>query len=192
MAGLTALLAASQGLQAGAGLAGSVMAARGQRAEGRYARAAYEVNARQAELAAQDALDRGEVEAASIRRQGKQVMGAQRAALAAQGITGETPAALMGETALSAGFDADQARSNAWREAWGFRQQAQDLRRQGKMTQQGLRNQAKSTLLTGGLAFARGLTEVGSTLSKIRTPKKTGLGAAGAAGSGGLGWYTGQ
>lgn len=94
-----------------------------QRALGEYNAQVAENNARVQEMAAADALQRGQVEEDAQRRRARQIMGAQRAAFAAQGgaLTDQSTAAILGDTAAFGELDALTIRNNAAREAWGLR-----------------------------------------------------------------------
>ncbi len=48
-------------------------------------------------------------------------------------------------------MDALTVKNNAWREAWGYKAQARSYRTQGALSRLASRNEANSTLLTGGL-----------------------------------------
>lgn len=156
----TSLMAVSSLTQAGSSLASSYAQAGALREQGAYQAQQLEFNARVGELQAEDALARGDREAGAARKAGKQVRGAQRAALAAQGIEVDsgTAATVQDETTAMAEEDARTIRTNAWREAWGFRAQAAGARGEGRMATLSANNQARSTILTGGMnALAYGL-----------------------------------
>lgn len=75
---------------------------------------------------ADDAVTRGEAAAAQQLLKGGQVKGAQRAAMAANGIDLSVGSAqnILNDTDYLTSVDAAQLRDNAAREAWGYRQQA--------------------------------------------------------------------
>ncbi|RYF62607.1 MAG: hypothetical protein EOO29_45725 [Comamonadaceae bacterium] len=75
---------------------------------------------------AEDAVDRGEMEAGQVMRQGAQLKGRQRAAFAANGVDLGVGSALqvLTDTDYLTAVDAQQVRQNAAREAWGYRMQA--------------------------------------------------------------------
>jgi hypothetical protein len=132
-----------------------------------------------ADADSEDALKRGETEANTQASKGAQVVGAQRAALAAQGINVDsgTAATLQDQTVEQARKDSETIRSNAWREAWGFRVQANNARGAGEFAQMGANNAAQNTLVTGGIqalqAGVKGYTEYQS-----KTPGSSGSGRA--------------
>lgn len=158
-----------------------------ERAQGDYASAMYKLNARMAEFQAADALSRGETDAAAtlkkgykgsaiIRRSGKQTAGAQKVALAAQGIdinTGSAKETLADTEAMSeidqieiqrsAELDALTIKNNAVREAWGFKTQASNYASEGDYAIMAAKNKARSTLINGGLqALSYGLYAYGN------------------------------
>lgn len=136
---------------------GAGLTARSQMAEGRYAAQAAGANARMAELQAEDALRRGDIEAMRQRQATRGLIGSQRAALAAQGIdlTSGSAMELQEDAAALGAQDAETIRANAWREAWGFRAEATNLRTQGHLERAAAATKAGSTLLTGGLSMLR-------------------------------------
>ena len=112
-------------------------------------------NARMSEMQARDALRRGkEAEAASRQRTSK-LIGSQRAALAAQGIRLDFGSALdvQQEAADIGELDALAIRTNAAREAFGYRAEALNATMQGRLASQSSVNQGMETLLTGGLRY---------------------------------------
>lgn len=101
------------------------------------------VENRNAAIAAQQALDAraaGDERAGQIRRQGEQVAGRQRNALAASGIdlTSGTPQELLTQTDFFSTIDQNTAAANAQRTAWGFNETSTNSR----MRSQFLRNQS--------------------------------------------------
>ncbi len=165
-------------------LATSISQAGAARAQGEYQKQQYETNARLADLQAKDAIDRGDKDAAAVHKKGLQVQGAQRAALAAQGIDVGSGSALeiQLETGSMARTEAAEVRNNAWREAWGYKVQANNYRGQGTMADLASQNQSRNTLLTGGLQAleygARGASTFSFARDDKKLPKVTGLRAS--------------
>lgn len=155
-AALLALTAANTGTQ----VLAQRRAATGAEAQGNYEGAVADQNAGLADAQATDALARG-AQAESRHRGGvRQLVGSQRAALAASGVDiGTGSAADVQADAASLGeFDALTIRNNARREAYGFQVDAANARARGAMartagrtTAASLRNQGWGTLLTGAL-----------------------------------------
>jgi hypothetical protein len=147
------LMTMAMGIRAVGEVAGSYSSAQAMRAKGEYERRQADSNARLAMIRAEDALNRGDFEANAIKKKADQVKGAQKTALAANGI--DVNSSLAGnalfETEVMSELDMMQVKNNAWREAWGYRVQANDLRGQGKMALVASKGEARSTMLTGGL-----------------------------------------
>lgn len=110
-----------------------------------------ERNAQIARYQAEDAIKRGDVAAERRLTQSQQVMGAQRAALASQGVdvNSGSAAEAQASTAYLGELDAVTIRNNAAREAWGYQVQAGDYQMRGRYAAQTEDQQAVSTLLTG-------------------------------------------
>lgn len=112
-------------------------------------------NANIADIRADDSLARGREMEIKKRQDTRRLMGSQRAAFAASGVVIDDPnssvADVAADTAALSEVDALTIRSNAAREAWGFRSQAQDFRQKGQIA----KNEGKSraigdVLSTGG------------------------------------------
>lgn len=128
-----------------------------QKAQGNYEKNQLQFNAQVSDLQANDAINRGNKAAADKKRETKQVIGAQRAALAAQGIevNSDTASQIQQDTAGLGAEDVTTIKNNAWREAWGYRVQALDYTSKANFAQISSKFNASQTLLTGGLQFAR-------------------------------------
>lgn len=130
------------------------------RRQGAYSRSLFDFNATLAEQAAVDATNRGTEEERRVRRRTSQLIGAQRAAAAAQGIDVASGSALdlQDEATYMGELDAETVRNNAAREAYGFRVQAWDQTTRGRLTEIAARRtaanqqaQAWSTLMDGAI-----------------------------------------
>jgi hypothetical protein len=128
-----------------------------------YESQVYGINAELAEAQAVDAVARGAEAAGRHRARTRQVIGSQRAGLAAQGVDiGDGSAADVQADAATLGeLDALTIENNAKREAWGYKVQASEYRNQSKLVRRGgramasaARMQGYSTLLTGGAQIA--------------------------------------
>lgn len=108
-------------------------------------------------IAARDAIERGKVESQNYQRQASQMQGAQRAALAANGIdtTFGSAADVRVDTALFAAEDAQTIRENSMREVRGFDISAANYRAQAQASRQ-----AATGAAIGG-AFNFGSTVLG-------------------------------
>lgn len=118
---------------------------------GRTQKKLLERNAQIARYQAEDAIKRGDVAAERRLTQSQQVIGAQRAALASQGVdvNSGSAAEAQASTAYLGELDAVTLRNNATREAWGYQVQASDLMLRGEYAKQTGEHQAAATLLTG-------------------------------------------
>lgn len=131
---------------------GSAMSAGSQVSAGNYNKQIADYNAKIAEYQAQDAITRGELAVDRQRKGVKQLIGSQRASLAAQGVDVNEGSAvdLQADTAYQGEYDALMIRNNAALEAWGFKVQAWNATEQGKMADRSGKNKAFSTILGAG------------------------------------------
>lgn len=130
------------------------------RAQDRYQRSASGLNMRMANLQAEDATRRGDVEASRLKKDAQRLQGSQRAAYAGQGVDvgSGTAALIQDETGTLGEMDAVIARNNAWREALGYRVEASDIASRSRMQTAASRFERRSTILTGGMnAFNYGV-----------------------------------
>jgi hypothetical protein len=143
---------AAMAAMAGLAIGGAVVQAESQKSQAKYQRTMYDINARNADIQAQDAIERGNVDAATARRGAKQFQASQRADIAASGQTGSAmETAILSETGQLGEMDVMQIKNNAWREAWGYRAQAEESRQQGQMALLQGKAAARNTLLVGGM-----------------------------------------
>jgi hypothetical protein len=133
MAAVTGLLIAGLALSA----YGQVRQGMAQRSAGDAAQRAAEsegerldYNARVADMQAADAISRGQDEESRFRTQVRGLIGTQRAGFAGQGVDVNVGSAVdvQADTAALGEQDALTIRSDAQRAAWGFQQQATDMR----------------------------------------------------------------
>lgn len=147
--------------------ANQIFAARAQgsaiREKGRFESAQAIVNARLAELQAEDAIRRGDIAVDDFRKSASQVIGTQRAALAAEGrdLGSGTASEIIRQSEEVSREDAERIRTNAFREAFGFRAQAIDLRSQARFTRISSKFAQRQTFLTG-------LTQAAQTLQSSK------------------------
>ena len=123
------------------------------KSQGRFNANQLEFNARLAELDKKDELKRGKDEAKFIKKRGAQMIGSQRAALAAQGIEIDsgTAALIQQDTADQVELESLTAGNNAWRRAWGLEVEATSARTQADFSRTSSNNRARNTLISGGL-----------------------------------------
>jgi hypothetical protein len=103
--------------------AGAGVSAYGSISAGNYQAAVARNNARYSEYQARDAEDRGQIAEGEQRRKTRQMLGTQRATMAANGADLSSGSALdvQSDTAKFGELDALTIRSNARREAYGYR-----------------------------------------------------------------------
>lgn len=89
----------------------------------------------------------------SRQTQTKQMIGAQKVALAGQGIDieGDLGEELQETEHFISNQDVQALKNNAWRQAMGLEIESADLRAQAGFTRLGGRDKARNTLVTGGL-----------------------------------------
>jgi hypothetical protein len=109
----------------------------GQAADAQAAQ--FEYNAEVADLQAQDALDRGADEESRFRSSVRGLIGSQRAAAAGNNVDVHVGSAVdvQADAAYLGELDAQQIKANAQRAAWGYREQAADLRMGAEVARRG-------------------------------------------------------
>lgn len=137
------------------GLTGVGISAVGQWRAGNQARELGEYNAAAAEKQAEDALLRGREDEQRFRQGVKMLIGSQKAGFAGQGVDVSSGSALdvQADAAFLGELDALTIETNAQREAWGYRVQAENYRRGGQMQQQASRFNAAGTVLGNGTSL---------------------------------------
>jgi hypothetical protein len=130
-------------LSGGVGLPGGLAAGFQKKQEADYDAGVATKNASILDMAAADAIARGDVAAQGVRLKGAQVEGAQRTGYAASGVDVNSGSAAgeQTQTAAMTELDAQTERNNAARAAWGYaveasneRDKAAMLRRKGQMS----------------------------------------------------------
>lgn len=104
---------------------------------------------------AADALERGQEAERQQRLRAQSALGSQKAAMAANGLdlTSGSPLDILGDTAMYGELDALTIRSNAEREAYGYRVQSQNFSTNAQLSQ-----------MRGSAAQTAGMIGAGSTL----------------------------
>jgi hypothetical protein len=152
------------GLSAGVGAYGAIAQGQAARQEARYQSAVLKNNAISAENAAKDAEVRGRNEELKQRLRTKQLIGRQRAVLAANGVVVDQDSALdiTADTAMLGELDALTIRDNARREAMLLRAQGSQFRSDADFAR--LRGRAANTsgLFTAGATLLGGAGSVAS------------------------------
>lgn len=136
-------------------LAGGVQAY-GQRQQAKYEAEVATQNAKIADMQAENAKQIGNIEEERQRARVRQMIATQRASFAANNVDTGTGTALevLGDTAGYGYADATQIRSNALREAWGFKVDAANSRGRAQAARYNGRIGALGTLLTTGAQAA--------------------------------------
>jgi hypothetical protein len=131
---------------------GTLIQAYGQYKAGEYNEKVNEQNAALARRAAIDAVQRGATEAGKATMEGSRIIGKARAAAASSGIAVESSSVLdvLGTTRMYSKLSAETIKSNADREALGYKIQASNFEAQGQLASMEGSYGAASTLLTGG------------------------------------------
>lgn len=141
----SALLVASIGLS----VFGGVQQAQAAKAEGEYAAQVANNNAKVATQQADYERQLGNIEEEKHRRNVRQMLGSQRAALAANGIDTASGTALdlQAETAQFGEEDALAIRANAARKAWGYEVEAGNYKAESRAAKARGKNQSIGTYL---------------------------------------------
>lgn len=136
-------------------IGGAIFNAVGNVKSGNAAKRVGEYNAAAAELMAQDAEQRGVIDAARQRSFTRMTVGSQRAGFAGQNVeVGSGSAAdVQADAAYLGTRDEMTIRANAAREAWGFRVEAENARLGGEYAKSASRWGAASTLLGTGASL---------------------------------------
>lgn len=152
---ITALTLAGTAL----GAVGQIQQGQAAAEAGRYNAKVAEMNAAISERQARDALERGKLEEQKKRTQVQQVLGRQKAAMAANGVDVSfgSPLDTLVDTATMGEIDALTIRSNSAREAYDYRVRAANGQAQATLDRMNADSAetggylaAAGTLLTGG------------------------------------------
>ncbi len=137
-------------------LAGGAISAYSQYQAGKMSGKLNDLNAGIAKSQAKDAIERGREGQRVVRRRGAQIVGAQRASFAGQGVdvNSGSAAELQSETRQLSEMDALTIRNNAALEAWGYNVNAAEASFQGTLARLQGKQQAIGTLLTSGTQAA--------------------------------------
>lgn len=143
-------------------------------------------NAQVADLQAAQTNAQGVRDASARTVQGGQLAGAQKAALAAQGIDvneqGGTAEALLADTNRTTEQDATTIRANATRQAWGFQIDATNSRMAGSLAKSQGNQRAAGNLLQGAGTFYKDGYDAqywGGSSKKLTVPTTASAGASG-------------
>ena len=133
------------------GLAGTIMQVNGIKQEGRAESKANQYNAAIMRQQAEDAKARGLEEQVSAARKNKQLLGQQRAMMAANGgdLSSATPMEMFTQTAEFGEEDRQTIIDNTNREVWGYNTQATLYDMAAKQAKKAAKRNAISTILGG-------------------------------------------
>ena len=160
-------------LSAGASLFTGIAQANNVKAQANAQAAAMEANARNSDILAHDAIERGGQEELKLRRQLAQVAGNQRVQAASSGIDVNSGSALDARNAsISEGeYDAEAIRFNAARERWGYQSQANNLRNQAAYSRAAGKAAANNILFGNVMNWG---VNLGNTIyNKTRDPSES-------------------
>ena len=154
---------------------GQLQAAGAAAASAKYNASVADMNAKLADRAAKDALERGGIEEQKQRAKTAQILGQQQAGMAANGLdlTFGSPLDLLVDTAVMGELDALTIRTNAYREERDIRQQGANYRGQAGM----YRAEASSAKTAGWLNA--GGTVLGGGAQAYGNYQKTKIGSFG-------------
>lgn len=162
-------MAATAGFAAaGLSATSAVNSAAATEAQGSYQSAMFQINSKFADLQGDEAIRLGDKEADKVKTNAERVVGSQRAILAAQGLDVDIGSAvdIQEDTRAQAETAAMSIKNNAWREAWGFKQEAITGTYKGKFASMAAGNSANATLLTGGIQAAGYAYQGASAMSR--------------------------
>jgi hypothetical protein len=133
-------------------LVGAGVGAAGQIQAGKDAQRIENANARNAEMAAVDAIRRGDIEEQEHRNKVRAMLGAQRASFGANNVDSNSgsPLGLLVDTARIGELDALTIRNNAAREAFGYRSESSNSKARGRASKKSSKTGGYSTALAGG------------------------------------------
>lgn len=161
---------------AGLGLYQAYGQATSLKAMGDYQNTMAKINAKNAEYKAQDALERGDNQVTEYRKKISKLIGSQKVAAAGSGVEVGYGSAqqIVDETREIAARDVATIKNNSFLEAMGYKTEAQEATRRGRMNMMAANNEATNTLLTGGLKAAETLnSNYGSSLTSNSTRKSS-------------------
>lgn len=128
--------------------------ARAMRQQGKFARAQSKLNAKMQEIQAEDAIQRGNEAVQDYQKQYRQIVGSQKAAYGASGVALDSDVVqdVEDSTRDMAMTDMMRIRNNAYKEAFGYKQQSRMTALKGEASFHESRMRSRSTLLAGGIS----------------------------------------
>lgn len=151
---------------------GSIQQGQAAAASANYNAKVADMNAQISDRRARDALERGKVEEQKKRTQAQQVLGQQRAAMAANGVDigFGSPLDTLVDTATLGEVDALTIRSNAAREAYDFKVQAANGRADANLSRMSAKSASTGGYLNAGATL---LTGAGKAYGQYKSPLAT-------------------
>ena len=162
MCGLAEASLAATAIGTATSVYGRLQEGRAVKKQAAYQAAVARNNAILAERAAQDAEQRGQLEAQRLALQSRQLSGRQRAALAANGVLVDTGIALdvVEDTAAMGKLDQLTARRNAGREAANYRAQGMNFEASAQLAEARGASARRASYLEGLSTFSTGAGSV--------------------------------
>ncbi|AVE99171.1 TPA: hypothetical protein ACGRRT_001645 [Klebsiella aerogenes] len=167
-------------IAAGATLVIGAMSAYNQNQQSKYQSAVASQNADIAEAQAQDAVNRGNIQAAEVQRRNRQAAGTQAATMGATGADLSTGTSLdiFGDTAQFGTLDALTTVNNAQREAYGYQVQSVNYDAEAKAARSAGKANATMTLLSTPLKAFGAYQTFGGTWSPFTQSSAAPISAA--------------
>jgi len=149
---------------------GAIKQGQAAKAQARYQSQVERNNSQIATWQAQDAVDRGKIAEQRQRLQVARLAGTQRATFGSSGVelSSGSPLDVLGDTAQLGELDALTIRSNAEREAYGFRAQSQNLQAQSGLTQLAGRNSQQASYISAGSSLLSSAATAGDRFATYR------------------------
>lgn len=169
---MAAMTVASTGLS----MYGNAKAAKGQQAQYAHASAIAEQNAKAADVAALDAIERGEEEAEGAGREIAALRGRQTNAWASAGVElgYGTPVDVAQDLDVLSAEDMARIRTNAGREAMGYSIQASNYRGEAQGARMGAKTARSSYLTNQASTLVNGASQFAGISAKYGNPFKVG------------------
>jgi hypothetical protein len=149
---------------------GQVQAGKAAEGQANYQAAVGRNNAIIAERQARDSEERGAADELAQRRQTAAILGKQRAGMAANGVdlSSGSPLDILGDTAAFGELDALTVRSNAAREAYGYRNQGAQFTSDAAATTIAGKNSRKASYIGAGSTLLTSASQMGGDYAKFR------------------------
>lgn len=157
MGNVSGLSAAASGMSAVAGVGNTISQYNSTLEQSRFQRSAYNQNAQMALMHGNVAYANGERMAGYRGLQAAQLIGRQRAVISsgAADVNTGSAARVQEDTAAAAAMDRSQIMNNAALQRWGHQVESTNYETQARMAKTAGRFSANSSLISGGLQFAR-------------------------------------